>query len=111
MGGDVGEFVLVGLGSFEIVLIMVGVVIVGVEVVVDGIVINVYVLIWFLGYYVELDWGMGFCVFNNIGIVVCYLRVYGKVGEVVVIDWDVYYGNGMEVVFYDDLEILMIFFY
>ncbi len=108
MGGDAGEFALVGPGSFEIALITAGAAIAGAEAIADGKVKNAYVLTRPPGHHAEPDRGMGFCIFNNIGIAVRHLRTQGKVGKVAVVDWDVHHGNGTETVFYDDPETLTI---
>lgn len=54
-------------------------------------------LVCFFGYYVICNMGMGFCLFNNVAIVVYYVLIRLGVEWVVILDWDVYYGNGIEV--------------
>lgn len=59
-----------GSGVFEIVVCLVGFVKVVVVVVVKGEFKNVYVFCCLSGYYCLFDWLNGFCLFNNIGIVI-----------------------------------------
>lgn len=68
---------------------------------------NVFCVVCLFGYYVEKMNLMGFCFFNNISVVVCYVfKVYG-LECVVIIDFDVYYGNGIEDCFVGDEQVLM----
>ncbi len=48
------------------------------------------------------DRGMGFCVFNDIGIAIRRLRARGFEAPVLVVDLDLHDGNGTRVVFADD---------
>lgn len=110
-GGDFGDFVLFGKGSYEIVVLLVGFVIVVVDVVVGECVVNVFLLLCLFGYYCLCDCLMGFCMLVNILIVIEVVCVKYGIECVVVIDWDVYYGNGMQLIYYDDLDMLMILLY
>lgn len=46
--------------------------------------------------------GMGFCIFNNIGIAARYAQKNYGLERVLIIDWDVHHGNGTQDIFYDD---------
>ncbi|MCK4730549.1 MAG: histone deacetylase [Candidatus Aenigmarchaeota archaeon] len=48
------------------------------------------------------DKGMGFCLFNNIGIGAKYALDKKGYERVMIIDWDVHHGNGTQNIFYDD---------
>lgn len=54
---------------------------------------------------------MGFCFFVNIVVVIEVVKVCYGVEWVVVLDWDVYYGNGIQVIYYWCDDVLSIFLY
>ncbi|KAJ1898722.1 Histone deacetylase hda1, partial [Coemansia sp. IMI 209127] len=49
---------------------------------------------------------MGFCLLNNVAIAVRDLQARGVVERVMVVDWDVHHGNGIQEVFYSDKSVL-----
>ncbi|KAJ2778812.1 Histone deacetylase hda1 [Coemansia javaensis] len=49
---------------------------------------------------------MGFCLLNNVAIAVRDLQSRGLVGRVLVVDWDIHHGNGIQDVFYGDKNVL-----
>ncbi|KAJ2562181.1 Histone deacetylase hda1 [Coemansia sp. RSA 1822] len=49
---------------------------------------------------------MGFCLLNNIAITVRDLQARKMVNRVMVVDWDVHHGNGIQEVFYSDSTVL-----
>ncbi len=54
------------------------------------------------GHHAGPDRGMGFCIFNNVGIAAAYsLEIYG-LQRVAIIDFDVHHGNGTQEAFYTD---------
>jgi len=52
------------------------------------------------GHHATPDRAMGFCLFNNIAVLACFLRAHGK--RPVVVDWDVHHGNGTQDIFWND---------
>lgn len=54
------------------------------------------------GHHALADRAAGFCVFNNLAIAARYaLQQYG-LGRVLIIDWDVHHGNGIQDIFYKE---------
>ncbi|OLL25267.1 Mannan endo-1,6-alpha-mannosidase DCW1 [Neolecta irregularis DAH-3] len=61
------------------------------------------------GHHAEPEKAMGFCIYNNISIAARYaLQKYDTVQKVLIIDFDIHHGNGTELVFYDDPNVLYI---
>ena len=60
------------------------------------------------GHHAEANQMMGFCIFNNVAMAaVMAKQKYGK-KRVLILDWDVHHGNGIQSAFYDDPEVLFI---
>jgi acetoin utilization deacetylase AcuC-like enzyme len=60
------------------------------------------------GHHALPDRAMGFCVFNNEAIAVRVAQKTGKLTRVAIVDFDVHHGNGTQVIFDDDPEVLYI---
>jgi len=58
------------------------------------------------GHHALPDRAGGFCIFNNIGITARYAIKEYKIPRLLIIDWDVHHGNGVNHLFYDRKEIL-----
>lgn len=57
------------------------------------------------GHHALPDRAGGFCIFNNVGITARYaIRKY-KMRRILIIDWDVHHGNGVNDLFYDCKEV------
>jgi acetoin utilization deacetylase AcuC-like enzyme len=54
----------------------------------------------------ELTVEGGFCYFNNIAIMIEYLRKKFGMKRFMIIDWDVHHGNGTQDIFYEDPTVL-----
>jgi acetoin utilization deacetylase AcuC-like enzyme len=54
------------------------------------------------GHHAGADYGMGFCVVNNIAVAARYAQKRHGIGKVLVVDWDVHHGNGTQDIFYED---------
>ncbi len=67
-----------------------------------------YALIRPPGHHAVRDRGMGYCMFNNIGVAIEHLRKTTNLTKFAVIDWDVHHGNGTQAVFYSDPNVLAI---
>ena len=59
------------------------------------------------GHHAERDRAMGFCVYNNVAVAAAHALSRG-LDRVVVIDYDVHHGNGIQSIFYDDPRVLYI---
>ncbi|KAJ5507082.1 hypothetical protein N7527_009225 [Penicillium freii] len=62
------------------------------------------------GHHAEDDAAMGFCLFNNVCVAarVCQNRLGDACRKIMILDWDVHHGNGIQKAFYDDPNILYI---
>ncbi|GAA0429358.1 class II histone deacetylase [Lentibacillus halophilus] len=107
-GGDAGDHAIVGKGSYEIALLSAGGAMTAVDAVMEGRTENVYALTRPPGHHAEADFGMGFCIFNNVAIAAKYARKHYGLNRVLVLDWDVHHGNGIEKAFYNDPSTLYV---
>ncbi|KAJ9460225.1 Histone deacetylase 5 [Diplonema papillatum] len=61
------------------------------------------------GHHAERDRGMGFCLFNNVALAaMAALRANAGVSRVLVLDWDIHHGNGIQQAFYGNPAVLYI---
>lgn len=62
------------------------------------------------GHHAERDESMGFCIFNNVPIAarVCQTEYRETCRKILILDWDVHHGNGIQNIFYDDPNVLYI---
>ncbi|KAF2826405.1 hypothetical protein CC86DRAFT_351075 [Ophiobolus disseminans] len=78
--------------------------------VVQGQVRNAIAIIRPPGHHAESTQPSGFCIFNNVPIAtrVCQASFPEKCRKVLILDWDVHHGNGIQHAFYDDPNVLYI---
>ncbi|KAI9042059.1 histone deacetylase hdaA [Aspergillus affinis] len=62
------------------------------------------------GHHAEHDKTMGFCLFNNVSVAarVCQKELGEDCRKILILDWDVHHGNGIQKAFYDDPNVLYI---
>jgi len=105
-GGEFGDSVSIGAGSYEIALLAAGGCIAAVDAVLEGRVQNAYALVRPPGHHAEADRGRGFCIFGNAVLLVRHAQRVHGVGRIAVVDWDVHHGNGTESAFIVDPSVL-----
>ncbi|MGC8939834.1 MAG: histone deacetylase family protein [Candidatus Bathyarchaeia archaeon] len=54
------------------------------------------------------SYGGGFCIFNDIAVLVEYLRDKHNVKRILILDYDVHFGNGTSDIYYQDPNVLFI---
>lgn len=95
-------------GSFEAALYAAGGAMNAVSAVMEGKVRNVYALLRPPDHHAMSNVAMGFCIFNNTAIAAHHARnVYG-LERIMVVDWDVHHGNGIQDAFYQDAGVLFV---
>lgn len=100
----------VGSMTYEASLLSAGGAIETCKSVVRGDVKNAFAVIRPPGHHAEYDQPMGFCLFNNVPIAtrVCQKEYPDLCRKVLILDWDVHHGNGIQNMFYDDPNVLYI---
>uniref|UniRef100_A0A3B3BY58 Histone deacetylase 6 n=1 Tax=Oryzias melastigma TaxID=30732 RepID=A0A3B3BY58_ORYME len=58
------------------------------------------------GHHAQTNEPNGFCVFNNVGIAARYARSRHAVSRVLIVDWDVHHGQGLQYLFQEDPSVL-----
>lgn len=88
--------------TFEAALCAVGGVLKGVDKVMEDRVRNCFCAVRPPGHHAERNRAMGFCYLNNVAIGARYLQKQHGVERVLILDWDVHHGNGIQNIFYKD---------
>lgn len=60
------------------------------------------------GHHAEEDEACGFCIFNNVPIAAKVALEQHGMERILILDWDVHHGNGIQNMFYDDPRVLYI---
>ena len=108
-GGDAGDWTTpFGKGGYGIFIKSVGGILEMVDAVFRGEIKNGYALSRPPGHHARPDQGMGYCVFNHGSIAVKYAQKTYGVKRVLVVDWDVHWGNGTQEVFFEDNSVVTI---
>jgi histone deacetylase 6 len=96
--------------TFEASLISAGGAIETCKSVVAGTVKNAFAIIRPPGHHAERDKALGFCLFNNVPIAAktCQDAYPDVCRKILILDWDVHHGNGIQNMFYEDPNILYI---
>lgn len=88
--------------SYQVALLAVGGVLLGVDEVVSGRVRASFCAVRPPGHHAESMRAMGFCLFNNAAIAARYAQKKYGLERIAILDWDVHHGNGTQQIFYDD---------
>ncbi|KAG7285311.1 hypothetical protein NEMBOFW57_009933 [Staphylotrichum longicolle] len=104
------DSIYVGSMTYEASLISAGGAIETCKSVVAGTVKNAFAVIRPPGHHAEYDAPMGFCLFNNVPIAakICQADYPDLCRKILILDWDVHHGNGIQNLFYDDPNILYV---
>lgn len=96
--------------TYECAKLAVGGAIEACKAVVEGAVRNAIAIIRPPGHHAESTQPSGFCIFNNVPIAtrVCQNAYPETCRKVLILDWDVHHGNGIQHAFYDDPNVLYI---
>lgn len=93
-------------GSFEAASLAAGSVVAAIDAVLEGRARSVFVLARPPGHHAEASRASGFCLFNNVAIGARYARQVKQLSKVLVVDWDVHHGNGIQHIFEQDPAVL-----
>ncbi len=104
------DSVYVGSMTFEASLISAGGAIETCKAVCRGDVKNAFAVIRPPGHHAERNHPLGFCMFNNVPIAakVCQREYPDTCRKILILDWDVHHGNGVQNIFYEDPNVLYI---
>ncbi|MBU0514325.1 MAG: histone deacetylase [Proteobacteria bacterium] len=58
------------------------------------------------GHHARPDGAGGFCLFNNLAVTARYAQARHGARRILIVDWDVHHGNGIQDVFYDEPGVL-----
>lgn len=58
------------------------------------------------GHHAESDYSMGFCHFNNVALAAMLAITKHNVNRILIVDWDIHYGNATHKMFNDDPRVL-----
>ncbi|MEQ1637879.1 MAG: histone deacetylase family protein [Methylococcales bacterium] len=58
------------------------------------------------GHHAEPKLAMGFCLFNNVAIAAEYARLHFQLERIAIVDFDVHHGNGTQMAFYSQPQVL-----
>lgn len=94
------------MGTYDAAVFSAGGAILAGEAVFRGSLNNSFALTRPPGHHAGKGYGGGFCFFNNIAVMVEYLRKRYNLKRFAVLDWDVHHGNGTQDIFYKDPTVL-----
>jgi len=106
--GEVDKETVLSPGSFEAALYAAGGAMNAVSAVLEGKVRNAYALLRPPGHHAMRNQALGFCVFNNAVVAAHHARAVYGLERVMIVDWDVHHGNGIQDAFYQDPGVLFV---
>lgn len=92
--------------SFRAAMLAVGGVLTGIDRIMAGEVVNGMALVRPPGHHATPNQAMGFCLFNNIAIGARHLQKMHGIEKILIVDWDLHHGNGIQEAFYEDPSVL-----
>ncbi len=92
--------------SYDTALLAAGGITEAVDMVFNGQAGNAMILLRPPGHHAEVDFAMGFCLFNNVAIAARYAQQNFDVEKVAIIDFDVHHGNGTQHIFESDPTVM-----
>ncbi|XP_029361795.1 histone deacetylase 6 isoform X2 [Echeneis naucrates] len=92
--------------SFQVCVLAVGSVLQLVDQVMTSELRNGFAVIRPPGHHAQANQPNGFCVFNNVAIAAQYARTRHSVRRVLVVDWDIHHGQGIQYQFQEDPSVL-----
>src|SRR5271166_2439607 len=94
--------------TYGTALLSAGGVLTAVEAVADGAIANGFAIVRPPGHHALPNRAMGFCFFNNVAIAAKLLIESRGLKRVMIVDWDVHHGNGIQDIFYESPEVLYV---
>ncbi|RKP35572.1 hypothetical protein BJ085DRAFT_19691, partial [Dimargaris cristalligena] len=76
------------------------------QAVVTGHIRNGFAIIRPPGHHAEINEPMGFCLYNNVAIATRWVQEHYGIKKVLIVDWDVHHGNGIQEAFIKDPNVL-----
>ena len=91
--------------SYQAALLSAGAGLEALDKILEGTVSNAFCAVRPPGHHAEQNKAMGFCLFNNVGVIARYAQNVQKLEKVFIFDWDVHHGNGTQHSFYKDSSV------
>ncbi|KAI9008740.1 histone deacetylase-like protein 6 [Phycomyces nitens] len=94
--------------TYECSMYAIGSVIEACRAVLEDKVKNAFAIVRPPGHHAETEHAMGFCVMNNVAIATRYCMAHLGVKKVMILDWDIHFGNGTQEIFSEDADVLYV---
>jgi len=94
--------------SYEAACLGVGALTTGVDLLFKNEIDNGFALTRPPGHHAEKEGAMGYCIFNNIALAAGHAIERLGIEKVLIVDWDVHHGNGIQNSFYDTDKVLFV---
>ena len=91
--------------SYQAALLSAGAGLEALDKILEGTVGNAFCAVRPPGHHAEQNKAMGFCLFNNVGVIARYAQDVKNIQKIFIFDWDVHHGNGTQHSFYKDSSI------
>ena len=91
--------------SYQAALLSAGAGLEALDKILEGTVGNAFCAVRPPGHHAEQNKAMGFCLFNNVGVIARYAQDIKNIQKIFIFDWDVHHGNGTQHSFYKDSSV------